>query len=187
MKSFFLSLLLCLFFSKANSQTDAINDDANRKGVTASEIEKIAIGDINNDKVVDTVYIKMPKFSDNEQWGDCRNGGCEVTISFSCGLPNIELDNAVSAGIENIGDIDKDGISEIIIVPGWIVGCWGQFRFLSLKNKQWKEIGRAKRNTCAEESYSTCIKNIKGKKITVIEEIWVDGDVVEKTKIISVK
>ena len=175
----FMQLILLFFFIGVSAQ------DAEPKVETETDIE--ILGDINNDKIIDTAFVRRPKFIDDEHWGDCRNGGCEVTISFSCKLPNIDFGNAVDAGIENIGDIDGDGFSEIIAVRGWIIGCWGQYNFLSLKSGQWKEIGRINHNICDEEPYSRCVKSIKGNKIIAIEQVFEDGDVVNKPKIIRVK
>jgi len=56
-----------------------------------------------------------------------------------------------------------------------------------MKNGQWKEIGTVNHNICEEELYSKCIKSIKGNKITAIEQIWEDGDVIDKPKTIKVK
>jgi len=185
---FFIVTLLVLMY-KTNAQTNSENSTSTvAPKVIEFDIEKIIIGDINNDKVIDTAFVKGPKFINNEDgWGDCTTGNCEITISFSCGYPSITMANAVAGFVENIGDIDKDGIAEIIIVPSWFIGCWGQIHFYTLKKGNWKNIGNAKRNICREESFMNCIKKMKGNKIKVMEEIWVDGDVVEKPKIISVK
>ena len=155
---------------------------------TAFDIEHIVMGDLNNDKITDTAFVKGPKFlNESDGWGDCTNGDCKITVSFSCDMPNISLPNAVSGSVENIGDIDDDGIAEIIIVPSWFVGCWGEIHFFTLKNKRWKEIGKARTNICREESYRNRIKKTESRKIKVTEELLIDGDVVEKTKIISVR
>ena len=172
----FLILLLILCLQNAKSQTNEY------------EMEKIVIGDINNDKIIDTAFVKGPKFiNDNDGWGDCKNGNCKIVVSFSCNFPNVTLENAVSGFVENIGDIDNNGICEIIIVPSWFIGCWGQIHFYSMKSEKWKNIGNAKRNICGDESFMNYIKKIKRNKIQVIEQLWVDGDVVEKPKIITLK
>lgn len=174
--SFLLVLLFSFCFQNVTAQTKEF------------DVEKIVLGDINNDKIIDTAFVKGPRFiNEKDGWGDCRNGNCLITVNFSCDFPSITLENAVAGFVENIGDIDKDGISEIIIVPSWFIGCWGQIHFFTLKNKKWKNVGKVKRNICLEESYMNCIKKMKGKKIKVMEESWIDGDVVEKPKIIVIK
>ena len=75
----------------------------------------------------------------------------------------------------------------MIAVPHWIVGCWGKYYFYAMKNGRWREIGFIAHNICEEAPYRNCIKSINGNKIEAIEQVWEDGDVVEKTKIIEVK
>jgi hypothetical protein len=174
--AYFLVLLFTFCFQNAKSQTNAF------------DLDKISIGDLNHDKIIDTAFVKGPKYiNEKEFWGDCKNGNCAITISFSCHFPSITLKNAVTGFVENIGDIDNDGIAEIIIVPSWFIGCWGQINFYTLKKGKWKAVGSAKRNICGDESFMNYIKKMKGNKIQVIEQIWVDGDVVEKPKIIVIK
>lgn len=173
--SYFLIFLFIFCIQNAKSQTSEF------------DIEKIVIGDINNDKVIDTAFVKGPKFINEEDgWGDCKDGNCKITVSFSCNFPSVTIANSVSGFVENIGDIDNDGISEIIIVPSWFIGCWGQIHFYTMKNGKWKNSGNAKRNICEDESFMNCIKKLKGNKVQVIEQIWVDGDVEEKPKIIVI-
>ena len=169
--SYFLIFLFAFCIQNVKSQTNKF------------DLEKIIIGDINNDKIIDTAFVNGPKYiSEKEFWGDCKNGNCAITISFSCNFPSITIENAVTGFVENIGDIDNDGISEIIIVPSWFVGCWGKIHFYTMKNRKWKDAGNAKRNLCGEESFMQFIKKMKGKKVQVIEELLIDGDVVEKTE-----
>lgn len=35
------------------------------------DVEKIIVGDLNNDKIIDTAYVKGPKFiNEKDGWGD---------------------------------------------------------------------------------------------------------------------
>src|SRR6476660_889570 len=159
----FLQMILLFFNFTVSAQ------DSEPKVETEVDIE--ILGDINDDKVVDTAFVTKPKFIDEDHWGDCRNGGCEVTISFSCKLPELGFGNAVDAGIESIGDVDGDGFAEVIAVRGWTIGCWGQYHFYSMKNGRWKEIAFVQHNTCEKAPYSSCIKSIKGNRIQAIEQV----------------
>ena len=177
--------IFILFAFTAEAQTKSVN---NSSIIHSFDIEKIPIGDLNNDKIIDTAFVQGPKYLNQEDgWGDCTDGHCKITVSFSSKYPSATVDNAVSGFVENIGDIDHDGIAEIMIVPSWFIGCWGKLHFYTLKSGKWKNVGNIKRNICREESYMNCIKKMKGKKIQVMEEIWVDGDVVEKPRIIHIK
>lgn len=117
-----------------------------------TETDTIVIGDINNDKIIDTAFVKGPKWINEEDgWGDPEF--YNINISFSCNVPDITNDNAVGAYVENIGDIDNDGFSEIIVVPGWWIGCWGRLHFYSFKKGKWKHLDYAERNVCEDDNY----------------------------------
>jgi len=177
---FFSYLFLLVFFQNLNAQVASDWSDF--------AIDTIAIGDINHDKIVDFAFIKGTKFSDEtKQWDDCEKIGCAITISFSCGLPDISFENAVTGSIENIGDIDNDGFDEIVIAPSWIISCWGQLHFYTYKKGKWKKMGLVEQNICNNESFLTLIKKKGKNKIAVEEQVWEDGDRVTKIKILKAK
>lgn len=152
------------------------------------EIDTIAIGDIDHNKIFDTVFIKGTPFSpESNYWDDCSKTDCAVTLSFSNGFPDITFDNAVACSVENIGDIDNDGFDEIVIAPSWIIGCWGKLHFFSFKNKQWKYVGFVEQNICDDTPFLSLIKKKGKNKIAVEEQIWKDDDRVTKIKIIKIK
>lgn len=153
-----------------------------------TETTAIPLGDINNDRIADTAFVKGSKWL-NEDDGFGDPAFYNVDIRFSCSLPPIENKDAVSAVVENIGDIDQDGFSEIIVVPGWWIGCWGRLHFYTMKNGNWKHAGFAERNVCEEDSYRQYITKINNQKIKVIEQAWDDkeADRIEKPKIIRIE
>jgi hypothetical protein len=164
-----------------------MKSNANIHFTNETEIDTIPLGDINNDRILDNAFVKGPKWlNEKDGWGDPQF--YNISISFSCNLPSIESHNAVGAFVENIGDIDNDGFSEIIIVPEWFIGCWGRINFYSIKTNKWKYIGFAERNVCEEDSYKPFIKKIGKNKIQVMQQVWNDkvADRVEKNKIIKV-
>lgn len=173
-------LLLLLAFQSMHAQISIdLNDYA---------IDTISIGDINHDKTADFAYIKGTKFSDEtNQWDDCLKIGCLVTVSFSCGLPDIIFENAVAGSIENIGDINEDGFDEIVIAPSWIIGCWGRLHFYTLQKGNWKKMGFVEQNICNDESFLNLIKRKSKNKIAVEEQVWEDDDRVTKIKILKIK
>lgn len=94
-----------------------------------------ALGDINGDKVIDSVFI-LPPFNycdDGESYYFTDTTLPRLfTISYCC-----HPDNVFS-----IGDIDEDGVSEVCI---FYSSCASRFKALvafSLKNGAWKEIGQ---------------------------------------------
>lgn len=94
----------------------------------------------------------------------------------------------MGAYVENIGDIDNDGFSEIIVVPGWWIGCWGKLHFYTIKKGNWKHVGFAERNVCEEDNYKQYITKINDHKIKVIEQALnsEEADRIEKPKILKI-
>ena len=146
------------------------------------DIKKMVLGDMNGDAIIDTAFVKMPHYTNEETWGDCKNDGCEIEISFSYTPAKIQLSNAVDAGVEAIGDVNHDGLQEIIVVPGWIIGCWGQYRFYTEKDTQWNEFGRANRYICEDEPYANCIVKRTKDYLTVEEDVMKNGDQAKQKK-----
>lgn len=101
-----------------------------------SEFEGIKnIGDINGDKISDTVFV-VPPFN-----------FCDEGYSYSffdTTLPRLFTDSYCCNpdNLFSIGDIDEDGISEICIFNSSCVSRFKSLIAYSLKNKQWKQIGR---------------------------------------------
>lgn len=149
--------------------------------------DTIVIGYINADRIIDTAYITGPAFNDKtNDFGHPDN--YNIKINFSGNLPTIHYSDAVVGWVENIGDIDGDGISEIMLVPGWFIGCWNKMNFYTLKNNRWKHFGDADCNICSDESnYKTRVTKINKNKIKVMEEIWdaEKGDIIIRPKIIK--
>lgn len=186
-KTILYIVISILFLNCINAQVNTSNSDSGKS--SDFDIEKIIIGDINNDKIIDTAFVKGPKLiTDKDGFEDYKSGTENITISFSCDFPEITLDNAVSGFVENIGDIDNDGKSEIIVVPFWFIGCRGRIHFFTMKNGKWKNVGNVERHICRDGSgFLDIIKKRKDNKIKVMGEVFKDGDYVEKAKIISIK
>jgi hypothetical protein len=93
-----------------------------------------------NHKIPDTIYRIYPQMINvtADYDGDCVNNACEVTFKFSFTDQQIVIYNAIGAGIENLGDINKDGFSEFSIFPHWYIGCWGKIQYFTFKNNEWK-------------------------------------------------
>lgn len=175
-------LLLYWLLSGTYGWCQSTTLEVNESIQAPTELKKVVLGDMNKDTIVDTAYVRLPKYIDESSWGDCKNGGCEVEISFSFTPTKIQLSNAVDAGIEAIGDVNQDGIQEVVVVPGWIIGCWGQYRFYSLQHELWSEFGRANRYICDEEPYVNCIVKRTQHYLTVEEDVMKNGDQAKQKK-----
>lgn len=144
--------------------------------------DTIVLGDINNDKISDTAFIYTPpvlKHVNNENelqfYLDCVEGYCYNLIHFSCKIPTFKIENSVWGSIENIGDLNDDGFSELIFSPNWFTSCWGNLYIYSFDGKQWKRISEVEYYNCAEESLKSHVKKINDKYYLKGLKI-VDGD-----------
>ena len=101
-----------------------------------SEFEEVKnIGDINNDKHNDTVFV-VPTFN------YCDDGNSYVF--FDTTLPRLNTNSYCChpKNLFSVGDIDEDGISEI---GQYYSSCASHYKSIivySLKNHEWKEVGK---------------------------------------------
>ncbi|WP_294820464.1 hypothetical protein [uncultured Flavobacterium sp.] len=154
----------------------------NKPLIGPADTDTLVIGDIDNDKIIDTAFITGPKWlNDEDGWGDPVITPYEIDITFSCSLPAIHHGNAVMGYIEDIGDIDGDGVSEVIVVPIWFIGCWGNMEFYTLKDGQWHNFGSAGCHICTDEIYLGRITKLSRNKIKVMEDAW-DEDVADRIR-----
>lgn len=92
------------------------------------------VGDINNDKIPDTVFV-LPPFN------FCEEG--ESYYFSDTSLPRLFTESYCChpENLFSIGDIDEDGIAEICIFHSSCVSRFKSLRAYSLKNNTWKAIG----------------------------------------------
>lgn len=179
MKLLLPSLLLLSVFSFGGRDKFA---HINKPLQGPTDTDTLVIGDINNDKIIDTAFVVGPKWLNEEDgWGDPKTSPYEIDVHFSCGLPVIHDGNAVTGYIENIGDIDEDGVSEVIVVPIWFIGCWGRMKFYTYKKGQWRYFGDADCHICTDEKYIGRITKLSKNKIRVIEDAW-DSEAADRVK-----
>lgn len=99
--------------------------------------DKFEIGDINNDSITDTAFVYTPPVI----WGG--GGNCCNTIRFSASLPGFTHDGSVWGSIESVGDLDKDGVAELLFSPGWFQSNNFTVYLYTLKEGKWKIIAKA--------------------------------------------
>lgn len=60
-------------------------------------------------------------------------------------------------------------------------------RFYTYKNDKWIFLDDARTRICEVESFLPKIKKVNRNKISVMEEVWEDADIILKPKIIKIK
>lgn len=188
----FIVLVLAKFCSNSNSKTynkpnqtdtikidtfgvekikkDTVKKDIDIEVIEPAIIDTIVLGDINNDKVVDTAFIYTPptiKHVDEKgeiiyQFG-CVDNNCFNKITFSCKIPEIYVDGVVWSSIENIGDLNNDGYNELIFSPGWFTSCWGNLYIYTYTGTKWKRTTNVSYRRCEGEPLKSHVLKIKNK------------------------
>ncbi len=190
MKKHIILLALSLLLVQCKQEKkEVIPNKKLAKKEKIQSIDTLLIGDLNRDKIADSIFVTNPMYVGEEDVLEhgCINNLCDATIRFSCKLPDIPLKNAIGATIESMGDIDNDGFDELIIVHQWFVGCWGKMYFYTYKNTRWKQFGDADSHLCDDASLMSSVKKIDNHTIEATEKYFTeDGDIGKRTKRITI-
>jgi len=145
-------------------QTTAVKDS-----LVPATIDTIALQDINNDKIADTAFVYTPptlatydKKGIMEFQMGCENNNCFNKVSFSCALPEIVFEESVWGYVENAGDLNGDGISELLFNNDWFVGSVKSLYLYSYQKGKWKIIAQVRYRTGDDPLKSSLVK--KGRK-----------------------
>ncbi|RZJ70379.1 hypothetical protein [Flavobacterium sp.] len=146
---FFFLLPIFAGFSACNTpkpitETEAIDELKSERLINPAKTDAIVLGDINKDKIIDTAFVYTPPTrNDPDEDGKpgytfgCVDDDCFNKVTFSCGLPAIRIENSVWGKVENAGDLDKDGISEILFERGWFIGSSAGLELYQFKRGEW--------------------------------------------------
>jgi hypothetical protein len=192
MKIRFLFLLSPLFAScfwpesksvrvASSDLTTVYETVAQKDSLIPATIDTIALHDINSDKVDDTAFVYTPPtFASYDRTGNlnfqmgCENNNCFNKVTFSCALPEIVFEESVWGFVENAGDLDGDGICELLFANDWFVGSVRSLYLYSYRNGKWKIITRVRYRSSDEPLKSALIK--KGRKYYLRGIELADGD-----------
>lgn len=157
-----------------------------------STVDTIQIGDINFDTISDTAFIVTPelkkamneKGKEEDYYEGCANDSCFIQVYFSSNLPALNHNQAINGLLLNIGDLNKDGICEMLYAPDWFTSCWQGIFVYSLKNNKWEQIGNSGVYRCNENvGYKDRVIKIDDKSFYLIGDEWgEDGVGLVKTK-----
>jgi hypothetical protein len=193
MKYFFLLLLLSAGCYQQTSvhttitetdTTTSASSTNNNHVVEPEQWDTIECGDLNTDGIADTAFIYTPPTVKQVDVNGTLESyfGCDTVcfnrITFSCNLPEIIFNTSVWGQIENIGDLNSDGIHELIFCPLWFHSCRGQLYVYSLKNNKWEIVAQVAANRCEDTPLKDHIIKIK-KNYFLAGEKFEDGDIVK--------
>ncbi|ACU60490.1 J domain-containing protein [Chitinophaga pinensis] len=92
-------------------------------------------GDFDGDGQTEFVWLVPPKI--DEEGMDCV-GDCVSYLKFSNHIPQIKVENCISGGLNNLGDLNLDGKDELGLLPGWFTSCWRLYHVYTYKMGNWR-------------------------------------------------
>lgn len=148
-----------------SSQIDEYIDEP-----VASTINTELLGDLNNDKVADTAFIYTPPTiksvnnkTKSEYYFGCADENCFNKVQFSCAVPDLFVLNSVWGDVANAGDLNNDGMCELIFSPSWFTSSWSSLYVYTLKNNQWVRISAVSYRIWDEKPLISHIEKSNGK------------------------
>jgi len=144
--------------------------------------DKYLLGDIDGDKIKDSVTIEYDRVVDanDSVSGDCGRGTCYMTAKFGKGIPDITEFMCYGMSIEPLSDLNGDGREEIIMGTYYSHGCCHTMQILSYDGKKWNRLAEARTFNDEEPDASRVIK--KGGSYYLHYKDWDDenADITEK-------
>lgn len=150
--------------------------------------DRYLLGDIDGDKVKDSVTIEYDKVVIGDTIRiECGRGTCDMTAKFGKGIPDITQSMCFGMDIEPLPDMNGDGREEIIMATYYSHGCCHNIYVLSFDGKKWNTLGEANTFNDDESDAARIVK--KGRNYYLHYKNWDDdyGDIVEKKKRIKIK
>ena len=107
--------------------------------------ESYTVGDVNNDKVIDTAIAVFDRIikADSSIWNDCGKGICELKIEFRKPVAPIIFE-AMNVYIEPTLDVNSDGANEILVYKWRYECCWVTLDLYTYKGNTWKILSTTK-------------------------------------------
>ncbi|WP_131450742.1 hypothetical protein [Flavobacterium subsaxonicum] len=175
-------------------------DSGKTKGLLEEQpIDTIVLGDINNDKIVDTAFVYTPPvLSSYDERGEliysfgCKENKCYNNVTFSCNMPNLLFDESVWGKVAAVDDIDGDGTKELLFNTSWFIGTSTGLYLYHFNGNEWQEIERVTIRGCINEEgeEQTPVSNYfykKGKRYYLKGITLRRGDEVPQVKRIKLK
>lgn len=65
--------------------------------------------------------------------------------------PTLTYKSAIGADLFLTGDLDGDGLPELLLRPEWFSSCWASINLFTLKNNSWKLLKKGSMYFCSDE------------------------------------
>jgi hypothetical protein len=172
MKLQFLILLLVPFGCETKPEKN-FSKKAEEKVQTKIEIEiqKFFVGDVNNDKVNDTAFIKLKR---NTETGEieCGKKNCYINIEFKNNISKISFDQSLGLFISKTEDLNYDNANEILVFSRTHEGWWNNVSIFSFKKGTWNEIAKTKAFVSENQDFENRIVKENGNYYLIGENQW---------------
>ncbi|MBC7424923.1 MAG: hypothetical protein H7321_00190 [Bacteroidia bacterium] len=112
----------------------------------SSQRDTFLLGDINNDGINDTGYLDYSQKISLDSGAILKNySKCsDMTVTFSSGIKDLEIEVTDGLFIEKAPDLNGDGSNDIIIYSYWVTGYWYQMHAYSFNNNKWNRLAQVK-------------------------------------------
>jgi hypothetical protein len=137
---------------KADARQQQTDPDKLHDELQPSITDTVFVGDLNNDGISDTAFVYTPRtIASVDQDGrvhfesGCEQEPCFNAVRFSTSLPELHHRNSVWGVVENAGDLNDDGYSELLFCPGWFTSNWTTLYLYTFKEGAWQQ--------CSEVEY----------------------------------
>src|SRR5687767_8671413 len=132
--------------------------------------DTIIVGNFDGDDRMDSAQLWVPLMH-NEMFG-CKT--CNTEIRFSNGLKTIFHENDVGYRLENVGDLNQNGLDDIAYCDSWYMGCRGTYEIYIMDKTGWTQIYGKEYIGCGDtRGLKARIKVLGNKKIRL------EGDNIE--------
>lgn len=146
-----LLALLMLAACRGKARTEAKEtEQADRK------LQKITV-DFNKQTVdtillnaTDTAFVVKNKLIKDDM-GD-KQKQYIIKVFFSPqNWPVLTFDQAIGAHVVLAGDLDGDGLPELLLRPEWFSSCWSTVNLFSIKHNSWKLVRQGSMYFCSDK------------------------------------
>jgi hypothetical protein len=131
---------------KSETKDDKIVDSVNAVltiDTTKQVVDTIAL------TALDTAYVLKNKLI-KDDIGD-KHQEYNIQVFFAQKKwPTLNYKNAIGVELFLVGDLDGDGLPELLLRPEWFSSCWASINLFSLKNNTWKLIKTGSMYFCSD-------------------------------------